>query len=98
MNTSFRLLVLSATVLGVSMAAQAQTTEKPAQTRDTITITKEGYATSSTPVSAGSQIYTEKEKIVREAYRKREIKKQKDVDALPPASTPVATPTNGPLF
>lgn len=96
MTTSFRLFILSAAVLGLSATVQAQTVEAPA--RSTITINKSGYATTSTPVSEGEQHFAEKEKVVRDAYRKREIKKQKDAEALPPASTPTAPPTNGPLF
>ena len=77
-----RLCILSATVLLVSSGAYAQSVETPA--RNSVTLNSQGYATLEKAPTVADVDFATKSKYVREAFKKREIRKQLDMKNLPP--------------
>lgn len=94
MTTPFRLFILSAAALVFSGLGHAQTSNTPQ--RSSITINQGGYSVLETRPSDAEQSFSDKTRIVRDAYRKRELKKQKDVRDLPAMRTVENTPRSGP--
>lgn len=91
---------ISAWLLGAALGllpflAQAQTED--ARPRDKIVVNQGGYAVLEKQPTQEEQSFADKTKIVRDAYRKREVKKYKDEQALPAASTPRMRTVEGPL-
>ncbi len=99
MNTFSRpqlsVLLLGAALGVLATAAQAQNDD--ARPRDKIVINQGGYAVLEKQPTQEEQSFADKTKIVRDAYRKREVKKYKDEQALPAASTPRMRTVEGPL-
>ena len=80
-----RLFLLSATVLSVSGGAHAQGVD--VTVRDTVTLNRNGYAAvEKTPIE-GDADFAMKAKVVRDAFKKREIRKQQDKNRLPALSS-----------
>lgn len=71
-------LSLAALLLTVSAGISAQENKKPE-----IVIRDGQYVRMEPKISVGNKEFQEKSTIVRDAYRKKEIKRQKDEQALP---------------
>ena len=99
MNTFYRAqfpaLLLGAAFVLLPFMVHAQSEE--ARPRDKLVINQGGYAGLEKQPTQAEQAFADKTKIVRDAYRKREIKKYKDEQALPAGSTPRMRTVEGPL-
>ena len=91
----FKHIFLSSVVLCASSVLHAQDADK--LVLDSVRVNQGGYAVLEKAPKASDVDFEMKSKLVRDAYRKREVRKQQDMSRLPAPSKTTADKNNGPL-